>query len=345
MKRFILWLFAVAVLGGLGFAAWRLWDERQFASTPHGDGIRTVLVPPGTGPHALSKLLADARVVSGEKRFYVHLHWFRRGKVAKAGEYEFEGPLLPDEVLGKLVRGEVKVYRYTVPEGLRIDEIAPVVGATGLCEAAEFLRLARDPATARKLGVPANSLEGFLFPDTYALPRGVGCVGILQAMVARFQHAWRLAQAHRLPSVKLDELQAVTLASIIEKETGQPQERPRISCVFHNRLKKGIPLATDPTVIYAVLLQNDFHWDHNLHRSDLQRPHPYNTYRTKGLPPGPISNPGQAALEAALHPMVCSDLFFVSRNDRTHVFCPDLKCHEANVRKFQIEYFRRKHKG
>jgi UPF0755 protein len=344
MKRAILWLFAIVVLGGLLWAAFHLWDEKQFASAPFGEGTRTVLVPPGTGPHGLARLLAEARVVSDERRFFVHMHFFRRGKQAKAGEYQFDGPLMPDEVLGKLIRGEVKLYRFTVPEGLRIDEIAGVVGATGLCPAAEFLKLARDPATAQKLAVPAANFEGFLFPDTYALARSAGCLGIFQAMVARFGHAWREVQKQRLASVKLDELQAVTLASIIEKETGQPEERPRISCVFHNRLRKGIPLATDPTVIYAVLLENDFHWDGNLRKRDLLMPHPFNTYRNKGLPPGPIANPGQAALEAALHPIVCDDLFFVSRNDHTHVFCPNLKCHEANVRKYQIEPFRR-HKG
>src|SRR5947208_7071474 len=161
MKRAILWLFAVVILGGLAFAAWRLNDERTFAATPFGEGGRTVVVPPGSGPHALAKLLADARIVSDADRFYTHLHFFRRGKQAKAGEYEFDGPLLPDEVLGKLIRGEVKLYRFTVPEGFRADEVAAVVGTTGLCPAADFLKLARDPAMAKKLGVPASTLEGF----------------------------------------------------------------------------------------------------------------------------------------------------------------------------------------
>src|SRR5205085_7275541 len=159
---------------------------------------------------------------------------------------------------------------------------------------------------AKKLGVPAPGLEGFLYPDTYSVPRGVGCMGIVQAMVARFRDEWKKADAHRAPDVKLDELQAVTLASIVEKETGQPEERPRISCVFHNRLRKGMQLQTDPTVIYAVLLEHGFHWDGNLHKRDLQRPHPYNTYYIKGLPPGPISNPGALALQAALHPIPCN---------------------------------------
>ena len=342
MKRALLWLFAVAVLAALGYGAWRLSDERDFAATAFGEGARVVTVPPGSGPHALARLLAEARVVSDEHRFYTHLHWFRRNARTRAGEYEFEGPQLPDEVLGKLIRGEVKLYRFTVAEGLRVDEIARIVGQTGLCAAADFLKLARDPGSPQKFGVPGPTLEGYLFPDTYSLPRSAGCSGIAQAMVARFQKAWAQAQTQRLPSVRLDEHQAVTLASIIEKETGQAEERPHISCVFHNRLRKGIPLGTDPTVIYAVLLQNDFVWDGNLHKSDLLRPHPYNTYLVRGLPPGAISNPGEAALQAALHPIECSDLFFVSRNDRTHVFCPDLRCHERNVQKFQVEYFRHK---
>jgi UPF0755 protein len=341
MKRAVLTLFALIVLGAGSWTAYQYVSERRFASTPFGEGTRTVVVPPKTGPHHLSELLARGGVVSDARQFFIHLHWFRRQLRARSGEYEFVGPLLPDEVLGKLVRGEVKLYRFTVPEGLRADEIAHVVGATGVCSADEFLRLARDAATARKLDVPATSLEGFLFPDTYAVTRAGGCMGIVQAMVGRYREEWQKAQAQRAPGVTLDELQAVTLASIVEKETGQPEERPHISCVFHNRLEKGIRLGTDPTVIYAVLLQNDFKWDGNLHKSDLQRPHPYNTYVVKGLPPGPISNPGAAALVAALNPARCNDLFFVSRNDHTHVFCPDLACHERNVRKWQVEFFRK----
>jgi UPF0755 protein len=345
MKRAILWLFALAVLGALGWGAWRLSDERRFASTPFGEGTRTVVVPPGAGPHALARLLADARVVSDEKSFYTYLRWFRRGKQAKAGEYEFDGPLLPDEVLGKLVRGEVKLYRFTVPEGLRVDEIAGIVGGTGLCAAADFLKLARDPASARKLNVPGPTLEGYLFPDTYSFARGVGCGGIAQVMVARFQRAWQQAQAQRSPAVKLDELQAITLASIVEKETGQSGERNHVACVFHNRLRKGMKLQTDPTVIYALLLSRDFKWDGNIHKRDLSLAHPYNTYFVRGLPPGPISNPGEAAMRAALHPMQCKDLYFVSRNDGTTAFCPDLKCHNQNVRKFQVEFFRKRKQG
>jgi UPF0755 protein len=348
MKRVLLYGFllvlAVLLVAG-GYLAFRWQQEQEFARTPSGSGTHLVQIPAGSGPRVLAKQLASAGVVSNEKAFYEHLHWFRRDKKTRAGEYEFVGPLTPDQVLDKLVRGEVKLYHFTIPEGLRADEIAPLVGATGLCAAAEFLHLARDPGSPKHFNVPGPSMEGYLFPDTYSVTRGAGCQGIMATMVSRFQKAWTAAQARRLPSVKLNEREGVTLASIVEKETGQAEERQRISCVFHNRLKKNIPLGTDPTVIYSVLLQNDFVWDGNLHKSDLVRPHPYNTYVVRGLPPGPISNPGQAAMDAALHPIECNDLFFVSRNDHTHVFCPDLKCHEAAVQKWQIEYFHKKKHG
>jgi UPF0755 protein len=342
MKRGILWLFMLAVVGALGLLAWRYADERRFVATRFGEGSRIVNIPSGTGPRALAKILADARVVSDANRLYTHLHWFRRDAHTKAGEYQFDGALLPDEVLGKLVRGEIKLYRFTAAEGLRADEMAPIIAATGLCPAADFLKIVRDPASPKKYAVPGPSLEGYLFPDTYLFPRSVGCAGIVQVMVGRFQKAWQQAKAQRLPSVQLDDLHAVTLASIVEKETGRSQERAHVSCVFHNRLKKGMRLQTDPTVIYALLLANDFKWDRNIHKKDLSLPHAYNTYYISGLPPGPIANPGAAALEAALHPMQCNDLYFVSRNDGTTAFCPNLKCHNENVRKFQVEYFRKR---
>jgi len=209
-------------------------------------------------------------------------------------------------VLGKLVRGDIKLYRFTVAEGppCRRDGAGHrrhrAVPGSGVPQDR------RDPSSPKKYGVPGPSLEGYLFPDTYSLPRGAGCGGVVHAMVSRFQKAWQQADAERLPSVTLDDLQAVTLASIVEKETGRPEERPRISCVFHNRLKKKMRLQTDPTVVYALLLSNDFKWDHNIHKDDLLlQPRRYNTYFIKGLPPGPIANPGLAALEAALHPVAC----------------------------------------
>lgn len=342
MKRFLYRVFSLLLVVAVGYLYYRWHDDQTFVQTPFGQGTLSLEIPPGTSPVKLAMLLQAAGVISDAHRLRTHVRYFRRDAKPKAGEYEFALPLTPDEVLAKLERGEVKLYRFTVPEGLRADEIAAIIGETGLCKEADFLALARSAAAANKLGVPADSLEGFLFPDTYSVARQLGCSGIAQAMVSRYREARKLAEAERLPWVKLDELQTVTLASIIEKETGQASERPRISCVFHNRLKKRMRLGTDPTVIYATLLAQDFEWDGKIHKSDLQRDHPYNTYVIFGLPPGPIASPGLAALKAAVHPIECGDYFFVSKNDTTHVFCPDLACHEAAVHKWQVAFFKGK---
>ena len=156
MKRVILYGFAIVVLAAIGYAALRLQQERSFARTPFGSGARVVMIPPGSGPRALAKLLASNGVVSSEQGFYEHLHWFRRDKKTRAGEYEFTGSMSPDAVLDKLVRGDVKLYRFTVPEGFRADEIAPIIGATGLCPAADFLVLARDEGSPKKFNVPGQ---------------------------------------------------------------------------------------------------------------------------------------------------------------------------------------------
>lgn len=339
MKRVVLAVLGLVALAALGAGGWLFWrwrDAQAFRATPFGAAPVIVEVPTGAGPQRLGRLLQEAGAISDAERLVTHLRWLRRHTHPKAGEYELKLPMTPDQIIDQLERGEILLHRFTVPEGLRLDEIAPLVGATGLCRSAEFLKLVRAEATAKRLGVPASSLEGYLFPDTYSVPKGIGCAGIAQAMVAGFRAAWAKADQQRAPEVKLTQAQAVTLASIVEKETAQPDERPRVSCVFHNRLRKKMRLGTDPTVIYATLLANDFVWDGNIHKSDLERDHPYNTYRIFGLPPGPIASPGLEALKAALRPLPCGDYYFVSRNDRTHEFCPDLACHEAAVRRYQL---------
>ncbi len=343
MRRALGWLVAVALLaavGGAGGAAWRVYSFRE---TAHGDAAEKVVeVPSGATAHQVVRLLARSGVLSNERLGWAYVRWWKRDtRPMKAGEYSFQGPLRPDEVLEKVYRGDVKTYRFTVAEGLRMEEIAEIVERSGLGKASELLPLMSDPVFARELGVPSTTFEGFLFPDTYTFARNPRPQAVLAAMVARFKEAYRQADAQRLPAVKLGEGEAATLASIVEKETGRPEERPRISCVFHNRLRKGIRLQTDPTVLYAKALRTGA-WSQNITRSDLVTPHPYNTYTVAGLPPGPIASPGMAALAAALQPSECTDLYFVSRNDGTHEFCPDLRCHAAAVRKWQVDYFRQK---
>ncbi len=337
-------LLALAAGGVYGWTFWR--DLAAFRNSPYGDDTEKVVeIPPGTTAHGVIRALARGGALSDERVAWWYVRFLKRDRRPfKAGEYAFTGPLRPDEVLERLYKGEVRLYRFTVPEGLRVDEIAEIVGRSGLAKEEAFSAAAHDPALARALALPLASLEGFLFPDTYTFAKGVTARGIVEAMVARFREEWMKADAFRKPGVDLDLGGAVTLASIIEKETGQPGERPRISCVFHNRLRLGMLLQTDPTVMYATMLRTG-RWSKNITKADLLAPHPYNTYTTAGLPPGPIANAGAASLQAALAPDECKDLYFVSRNDGTHVFCSDLRCHEAAVREWQVDFFRRAHGG
>lgn len=348
MKKVLIGLVVVLVLGAAGAAGVWYWLETrltEFAEAPFGTSAPvTVSIPPGTNPKGVSTLLAKAGVVSDGDLLY---NWLRREKLGpklKAGEYEFVGPLTPPQAIEKLIKGEVKVYRFTVPEGLRWDEILPIVASSDLKLDLEKLKaLVADKAFLKRAGVPAQAIEGFLFPDTYTFPKGVSEEQVLRKMVESTLET--VKKATRKPGVELDLLQAVTLASIVEKETGAVEERPRISCVFHNRMNhpeaetKG-KLETDPTVIYAKMLRTGT-YSKNITKEDLLTPHPYNTYKIKGLPPGPIANPGAAAIAAALNPLDCPDYFFVSKNDGTHVFCPTWECHTAQVQKWQVEYHRK----
>lgn len=332
----------VAIFAGAALLAMIHRDLTSFGKTPFGTPEEKIVdVPQGANPRQIVRLLTRGGVLSDEQRAWWYVRFVKRdSRQMRAGEYGFAGPLQPDDVLEKLYRGEVKTYRFTVPEGLRMEEIAAIVEAAKLGTARELVRLMRDAALAKELGVPGRNLEGFLFPDTYAFARDPKPRAILTAMLGRYRDAWRKAEAERSPSVTLGEQEAVTLASIVEKETGHPEERPHISCVFHNRLRLGMPLQTDPTVMYATMLRNHGRWSQNITKADLTTPHPYNTYTTKGLPPGPIASPGAASLRAALNPSACRDLYFVSKNDGTHVFCPDLRCHQSAVKKWQIDYFK-----
>jgi UPF0755 protein len=331
-------LLVAAVAAGL-VLTWREIDA--FRTTAYGGTEeKVVVIPQGASARAVVRALAQAGVLSHERRAWLYVRYVRRdGRAFRAGEFSFAGPLTPDEVLEKVHQGQVKLYKFTVAEGLRADEIAAVVGRSGLVRAEDFLAVARDPAVSRALGLPYSSLEGFLFPDTYSLARGVTARGIAEVMVARFKEEYAKADQQRRPEVKLGLGEVATLASIVEKETGQPDERPRIACVFQNRLRLGMKLQTDPTVMYAAMLRTG-RWSKNITRADLEAPHPYNTYTTAGLPPGPIASPGAAALRAVLDPDACDDLYFVSRNDGSHQFCPDLKCHNAAVKTWQVDYFR-----
>lgn len=335
-------LVACAVLAGGGYLYYRWTALTHFAKTPHGRGAVTVEIPRGSGPRTIAHLLATSNVVSSEDQFYWLERKERNGPKLEAGEYQLELPLTPEQVMEQLRSGRQKLYHFTVPEGLRVDETLPIIAHSELHIGLGALeKLSRNEAFIHQLGVPADSLEGFLFPDTYSFTKDADARKVLTAMVHRALDEFHAAQAHRKPSIHLDLLQTMTLASIIEKETGAPADRAHISCVFHNRLRDHMKLQTDPTVLYAMMLTRG-HWVNDITTRDLKNPNPYNTYTHYGLPPGPIASPGEAAILAAVDPLDCNDLYFVSRNDGTSVFCPTLKCHNRAVQRWQREYFRRK---
>jgi UPF0755 protein len=219
----------------------------------------------------------------------------------------------------------------TIPEGYNVRMISALLAEKGLGDADRFEELAMDTEFSRSLGIPSDTLEGFLFPDTYSWPKGLSEEDILRRMTAKYKTVFTKTMRSRAQELGMTELEAVTLASIIEKETGAPEEREQVSAVFHNRLKKGYRLQTDPTVIYGL---EDF--DGNLTKKDLRTDHPYNTYTRSGLPAGPIANPGKASLEAALNPAKVSYLYFVSRGDGTHVFSDTLVEHNKAVAIYQL---------
>lgn len=305
----------------------------SWAQQPAGTAVTEKLftVTPGQGLRKIADELRRAGLVSDALRFTLLARIKNKDKLIKAGEYAFATTLSPNEILDQMVAGRVHLYRLTIPEGFNLVQIAGAVSAAGLASEADFLAAARDSQTAEALKIHGKTVEGYLFPDTYYFPLGIDSTAIITALVRRFEAAYKPEWRRRSEALGLSVHEVVTLASIIEKETGDPAERPLIASVFHNRLKKGMRLETDPTVIYGI---EDF--DGNLTRKHLRTPTPYNTYVIKGLPPGPIASPGHAALEAALYPAETDYLFFVSRRDRTHQFSSNLEDHRKAVRKYQL---------
>ena len=256
------------------------------------------------------------------------------------GEYEFHGGMAPSTILEKIVKGEVIQYTVTIPEGFSVSRIADVLHEQRLVDREEFLQCTRAPAFIQTLSLSVenrvDNLEGYLFPDTYQFARHLAPERLIATMVSRFEQSVTEEDRRRAAELGLSLHQVVTLASVIEKETARPDERTLISGVFHNRLRKRIPLQSDPTVIYAL---NEF--DGNLRKKDLSIDSPYNTYRVAGLPPGPIANPGRAAIHAALYPEATTYLYFVSRNDGSHEFSTTLAEHNRAVKKYQLRQRRR----
>lgn len=290
-------------------------------------------LPPGTGFRRAAELLAESHLIPSARAFLI-LGYLRgaSGRI-KAGTYEFHLPVNATSLLDALLRGKIKLYQILIPEGFNMYQIAESLESSGITGREDFLRSARDPELLRGLGIEADSVEGYLYPDTYSFAPGLPPGLVIRTMVERFREMFIPIRDETAPqsSPRFSEHDLVTIASLIEKETSVASERPLISAVFHNRLKRKMRLDCDPTVIYGM-------WEHfqgNLRRQDLERRNPYNTYRIHGLPPGPIANPGRDSLRAALQPADVPFIFFVSRNDGTHHFSTSLSEHNRAVRSYQ----------
>ncbi len=314
---------------------WAVWLAcHAFIPVNGRGGPVTVVIPRATGLAGIEKILAAQGVISGNTPLLILARLTGKGHRLKAGEYVFPPGRTPLQVLDLLVSGRVLYRPVTIPEGMNQYQVADILARDGWIDQHRFLALSRDPGFIRKLGLEVVDLEGYLFPDTYLLSRGQQDeAGIIRMMVARNQQvlAALLDQYPRKSS--LSDHQILTLASIVEKETGRAGERPLIARVFLNRLRLGMRLQADPTVRYGLL--PDRGQGGRLTRRDLAQPTPYNTYLIKGLPPGPICNPGRAAIAAVLAPATQSYLYFVSRNDGSHYFSRSLAEHNRAVARYQ----------
>ena len=332
MKKWILTCSAF-LLFLAGVSAWRLLIE---LSAPYYaasiDGV-FVEIPRGSGPSAIAEQLVAAGVLRSEFPFLAYLRWSGDSRHLQAGEYRFAGPAAPTAVAARLVRGDIYRISVTIPEGLTTDDTLQLITEHGLGDAGALRKAALRTDWIRDLDDQATSLEGYLFPDTYLFGRRTKSEEIVRAMVDQFRARIRkLLRDHPLPA-RRSLRDIVILASLIEKEARTDEERRLVSSVLCNRLSARIPLACDPTIVYALRLAGAY--DGNIRKPDLGIDSPYNTYTRLGLPPGPIANPGESSLRAALSPEVTDYLYFVSRNDGTHQFSRDFRSHERAVEQFQ----------
>lgn len=336
MKSILRALIVVMLLVVIGAVAGYL-SLQAYLKNPASDSTETIVfeVSPGQAFKTVVRNLEAQGLIKNGRVLELYTRFTSRGPVVKVGEYAIPRNASPLEIMAIIRSGKSIEYPVTVSEGLNIFEIAEIVErAKVLGTKDEFIKLVRDRAFVKEvLGEDRPSLEGYLFPETYNVTKFTGVRGLIKMMIARFDENYAKASEGMKSTLSKHEL--VTLASIVEKETGAPEERPLISSVFHNRMKLNMKLQTDPTVIYGIWEKTGV-WNKNISREDLLTPNRYNTYTFTGLPYGPIANPGYEALRAAFVPAESDFLFFVSRNDGTHVFSKDFGAHQKAVNQFQL---------
>jgi UPF0755 protein len=342
MKRFFA-ILLVLLLVAAAAAGWWLYSGIHTPYKGFTGAEQFVEIPAGSSNHTIANRLVEGGIVRDHLTFRAAIELSGESRKLKAGEYRFDRAMTPIDVIDKIARGDVYVIVITFPEGLNIADMAKLFESHGFGTAASFVEAARDVKPIRDLDPAAADLEGYLFPETYAVPRKTDAPKLVHLMVAQFLKAltpdMRAQMTARHEMVRT----IVTLASLVEKETAKPEERPVVAAVYENRLRIGMLLQCDPTVIFA--LERAGRYTGNIHKDDLQIDSPYNTYRFPGLPPGPIASPGRASIAAAVNPADADFLYFVSRNDGSHEFAKTLAEHNRNVQKFQIQYFRDKRRA
>jgi UPF0755 protein len=327
-------LAALVVAIGLGAAVWAGWDLYR----PYRGFSAPVMleIPPRTGALAITKLLVSRGVLRHRWAFLARYSVGRaRHRLLKAGEYQFDRPLRPIDVYRKLVAGDVYLYAVTIPEGSDRFDIARILSDRLAISPQDFLRRTEQIAPIRDLDPAAQSLEGYLFPETYRFPRGTRAETVIATMVMRFRRVMQTKFSAELAAETAHLHDVVTLASLVEKETPDPSERPVVAGVFVRRLDKGMLLQCDPTVIYAARLAD--HLIGTIRQSDLSFDSTFNTYVHTGLPPGPIANPGESSLRAAFRPADGDALYFVSNSHGGHFFSATLAEHLKNVARYRKE--------
>jgi UPF0755 protein len=315
----------------VGIAAYLL--QRDW-TTPYGSFPKEGLIvdiPKGTSRTHIAELLEAKGVIRSARSFRLLSLW-HRGRHLQAGEYFFDRPVTPQEVHGTMVDGWVYLHTVTVPEGYTMFDIAELLEREGLAARSDFLKAAGEPSLVRDVAPDARNDEGFLFPDTYKFARGMTPRRITEAMSRRFHEEWKILLFPKREAQPTP-MEIITVASLVERETAVPEERPRVASVFYNRLRKGMALDCDPTVIYALRL--DGRPPAKLSSADLRVDSAYNTYKHRGLPPGPIGNPGKASLRAALEPESTDYLYFVADAEGHHIFSRTLAEHNRNVARYR----------
>lgn len=327
-----------ATVAILGSWAWRT-IHMPYQGYP--ESAKVLAIERGVDAASILTRLESEGVIADARLARLYLVYKLRDPYLQAGEYRFAGPQSIPEVLAKLIRGDIVTYPVTVIEGLTLTETAALLSAAGFGQRTVFESLMTSPELIHELDPEATDLEGYLFPDTYRFARGTTEAEIVQTLVAMFRDLWQREIAPlRDPASPLSVRDLVTLASIVETEAQLDEERPVIAGVYANRLRRGMLLQADPTVIYGLVIEGTY--DGNLRRDDLKHPSPYNTYVHPGLPPGPIASPGLASLRAAARPATVPYLYFVSRNDGSHVFAETLTEHNRNVHEWQKVYWRKR---